>query len=99
MPKQSEKGTEKYLKEQVHKAGGICRKYVSPGIRGVPDEICLMPNGKVIWVELKSEGDQPEQHQLREHWRMQALGHIVYIIDTKERVDGLLAPYFTYPKF
>lgn len=33
---------EQYLKEQVEAAGGECRKFVSPGRRGVPDQLVLM---------------------------------------------------------
>lgn len=88
--KESEKDVEKYLAEQVDAAGGLCRKYVSPGVRGVPDRICIMPGGKTIYVELKSEGEEPTPHQVREHQRMELRHHQVYIIDTKAKVEELL---------
>ena len=88
--KQSEKDTEKLLIQQVEALGGMCRKYQSEGIRGVPDRICIMPHGLVYWVELKSEGDNPTPPQIREHARMRYLGHNVYIVDTKEKVNLLI---------
>jgi len=88
--KESEKDVERYLVEQVEAVGGLCRKYVSPGVIGVPDRICLLPHGMIAFVETKSEGDTPTDHQLREHERMSDLGFFVAVVDTKAKVDHLL---------
>lgn len=37
----------------VAKHGGMCLKWVCPGWTGVPDRIILLPDGKVIFCELK----------------------------------------------
>ncbi len=87
---ESEKDTETYLTKQVEAFGGLCRKYVSPGVRGVPDRLCFMPNGKLLIVEVKSEGLLPDLHQMREHLRLSRRGFIVRVIDTKQAVDNLL---------
>jgi hypothetical protein len=87
---ESEKDTEKYLAEQVEALGGLCRKYVSPGVRGVPDRICLFPKALTTWVELKSENDEPNDGQIREHLRMRNRGHEVWVIDTKQSVDVMI---------
>jgi len=54
---ESEKDTEKYLVKQVEAMGGLCRKFTSVGVRGVPDRVCLFPKGITVWIETKSEGD------------------------------------------
>jgi hypothetical protein len=38
-----ENKVETYLKEQIAKLGGISRKWVSPGMDGVPDQIVINP--------------------------------------------------------
>lgn len=48
-----EKALECLLKKQVKKLGGLCWKLVSPGTAGVPDRLVVMPDGRVLFVELK----------------------------------------------
>ena len=50
-----EKEIEKFLVRQVKKLGGISFKFISPGNAGVPDRIVILPIGKVIFVELKTD--------------------------------------------
>ena len=46
---------------------------------------------KAVWVELKAPGVKPEDYQLREHARMQALGQRVFVVDSLAGVDGVLS--------
>ena len=39
----------------VQERGGLCFKFISPGNSGVPDRIVITPEGRTIYVELKSE--------------------------------------------
>ncbi|EBA0126169.1 VRR-NUC domain-containing protein [Salmonella enterica] len=49
----------------------------------------------VIFVEVKkSEDTQPEEHQLREHARMRAVGADVRTIGSKRQVDELVKELF-----
>lgn len=48
-----EKDIEKKLKKMVERHGGLCLKWVSPGMDGVPDRIVLLPGGRVFFIELK----------------------------------------------
>lgn len=50
-----EKEVEKYLVREVKKIGGISFKFISPGNAGVPDRIVILPTGKVVFVELKTD--------------------------------------------
>lgn len=50
-----EKDIEKWMSREIRRRGGLFWKFTSPGLRGVPDRICITPDGKVIFVELKAE--------------------------------------------
>lgn len=43
------------LVREVRKLGGLCYKFTSPGNPGVPDRIVILPGGRTIYVELKTE--------------------------------------------
>ncbi len=43
------------LVREVRKLGGLCYKFTSPGNPGVPDRIVILPDGRTIFVELKTE--------------------------------------------
>lgn len=43
------------LVRMVRDRGGLCYKFVSPGNPGVPDRLIVLPGGRVIFVELKTE--------------------------------------------
>lgn len=53
--KMLEKEVEKFLLREVKKIGGVSFKFISPGNAGVPDRIVMLPNGKVVFVELKTD--------------------------------------------
>lgn len=48
-----EKDIEQALVRTVKSHGGLCLKWVCPGWLGVPDRICLLPGGRVFFVETK----------------------------------------------
>ena len=50
-----EKRVERHLVEGVRLLGGMCLKFVSPGNSGVPDRLVILPDGKIIFVELKTD--------------------------------------------
>ena len=72
---------EQKLVSHITKLGGIAYKFSSPNRRSVPDRLCVMPNGRVFFVELKAEGKTPTALQQHEHETLRALGHIVLVID------------------
>lgn len=81
-----ERNVEIHFNRQVRKAGGISRKYTSPGRRGVPDRIAIL-NGHIYFVELKRPGEKPRPDQLAEHKTMAKHGVKVHILDSKQAVD------------
>ena len=72
---------EQKLVSHITKLGGIAYKFSSPNRRSVPDRLCVMPNGRAFFVELKSEGKAPTPLQRHEHETLRALGHTVLVID------------------
>ena len=46
---------ERKLGEGIKKLGGLYYKFTSPNLPGVPDRIVILPGGRVIFVELKTE--------------------------------------------
>lgn len=82
---------ERYLKKQVEANGGKCWKWVSPGRRGVPDRIVIMPGGVVAFVELKAPGKTERPDQVRVQKILRDLGCLVYSsVDSKEAVDMII---------
>lgn len=88
---ESEKDTEAYLREEIKKLEGKAYKFVSPGQTGVPDRICILPGGRVFFVEVKSEGKKSTDKQRQQQERLRALGCTVYAdIDTKAKVREVI---------
>ena len=86
----SEKEIENYLVRKIKNKKGIAYKFTSPGNSGVPDRLCLLPNGKIFFVELKSPGKKPRALQENQIRKIAALGQRVYVVDSKEMVDSVL---------
>jgi hypothetical protein len=82
-----EREIEAYFVKRVREAGGLQRKFVSPGVRGVPDRICCFPEGRFALVEMKSPGKMLRFDQAREHDKWIAVGYVPWVIDSKEGVD------------
>ena len=84
-----ESEVERYLRKQVEANGGECWKWVSPGRRGVPDRIVIMPGGVVVFVELKAPGKTERADQVHVQKMLRDLGCRVYSsVDSKEKVDN-----------
>lgn len=86
-----EKDVETYLRNRTKAAGGRAYKWVSPGNVGVPDRIVLLPGGRIIFVETKATGQKPRANQLHVHEELRALGFNVYVADSRQGVDDILA--------
>jgi hypothetical protein len=87
----SERDIERRLVAKAKAAGGQALKWVSPGQAGVPDRIVLFPNGRIVFVELKSPRGKLSAIQVRVIERLRNLGFEVRVIDSKEGVDALFA--------
>ena len=85
-----EKEVEHKLVLAVRMLGGMCLKFVSPGMSGVPDRLVLLPGGKAAFVELKAPGKKPRPLQLYCHDRLRALGFRVYVLDRPSGIPELI---------
>ncbi len=57
---------EQLLRRQAKKQNILVCKFVSPANRGVPDNIAIWPNGKLDFVELKTETGKLSE--LQKYW-------------------------------
>lgn len=77
---------------------GIAIKFTSPGNRGVPDRLVILPRGRTLYVELKAPGKKLDPLQKRWARILRSLGHSVYMIDSLEAVDRFIAEVTTPSK-
>lgn len=91
---ESEKTLERLLKNMVeNKLKGLCLKLLSTHYTGLPDRMCLLPGGKVFFVELKTSGMKPRKIQEWVHDKLRVLGFRVEVIDTSEQIKKLIQDY------
>lgn len=81
---------ENRLRYKIELIGGKCYKWVSPGKRGVPDRICLMPGGKVYFVEMKAPNGVLSPIQKKRIKELKSLGFIVEVLASEEDVDRFM---------
>ncbi len=86
---QRETHIEKYLRKKIEELGGTAYKFTSPGHVSVPDRLCVLPYGHVLFVECKRPGKEPTSKQYEEQEKLQDLDQWVYWVDTKGKVDKL----------
>lgn len=81
-----ESALEKVLVREVKRIGGHAPKWVSPGNRGVPDRLVILPGGITVFVEMKALGKKLDP--LQERWAkiLKGFGHKVYKIDSVEDI-------------
>lgn len=85
-----EKAIEQKLILMVKKRGGICPKFVSPGLAGMPDRIALLPDGHIGFVEVKAPGETPRPLQTSRHKLLRRLGFMVFVLDDVKQIGGIL---------
>lgn len=89
----AEKKVENRLRDGAKKLGGLAIKFVSPSFSGVPDRIVLLPEGRLVFVELKAPGKKPTPVQVSVHKIFAKLGFPVVVLDSTEAVDKFLETY------
>ena len=70
--------------------GGMCPKFTSPGMDGMPDRLVLLQHGHFGFVEVKAPGEKPRPLQLHRHRQLRRLGIKVYVLDGLEQIGGIL---------
>ena len=82
-----ERDVEQYLILRVGQLGGLCLKQ---GQEGWPDRIVILPDGKLIWVELKRRTGKLADLQQYRAYLLRQVGQQVEVAWTKEDVDSIL---------
>ena len=82
---------ERHLVDGVKKLGGMCLKFVSPSTPGVPDRLIITKDGKVIFVELKTEVGRLSKIREYVTGEMLKRGADVRVVKGLEAVKQLLA--------
>jgi hypothetical protein len=90
MDQGSEKTIERKLREACTARGGVCIKLLTDQYIGLPDRMCLFPNRKVVFAEIKSTGKKPRKIQQVVHDRLRGLGFDVRVIDRLEQIKNLI---------
>lgn len=91
----NEKLIELKLREAVEAVGGICLKLPAIYYTGIPDRLCLLPGGRVFFVETKTTKAKLRPRQGYVKRKLEALGFRVYVVDGPlqlEMVQLLLIP-------
>lgn len=85
-----EKKIETKLVKAVKESGGLCLKFVSPSMDGVPDRIVLLPGRRIAFVETKTTGEKMRPLQVKRKRQFEALGFSVYCLDDAEQIEEVL---------
>lgn len=87
--------TEKYLErklgEELRKAGGWAIKLPASFLAGLPDRLCLLPGGRVIFAEIKETGKRPTALQARMHQKLRGLGFDARVVDKYSDIEEIIA--------
>jgi hypothetical protein len=90
LKKQSEKKIERLLFDETKRIGGLSLKLLPDFFNGIPDRLCLFPEGRLFFIETKSTGDKPRKLQLVVHRKLRKLGFKVRVIETVEQVKTFI---------
>ena len=91
---ESDKKLERSVKNAVEKTlNGMCLKLLSQHITGLPDRLCLLPGGRIFFVEVKTTGKKPRKVQEVIHQRLRSLGFRVYVLDSSKVLHTILDDY------
>lgn len=85
-----EKDIERKLVQEVKALGGLCLKFTSPGLAGVPDRIVILPGGRVIFVEMKAQNGRLSQQQQAVLARFTRLGADWAVVSTPQLLEIFL---------
>lgn len=87
---ESEKLLERKLNLAIKKLGGCTIKLLATHISGLPDRICLLPQGKVFFAEVKTTKEKPKKIQLKVHRDLKAMNFPTFIIQSTEDIENLI---------
>lgn len=90
---ESEKKLEAQLRDGVMRAGGWSLKMLTAYVKGLPDRLCLLPQGRIFFAEIKTTKKKPTPIQLLVQSRIRKLGFRVEVLDSSQQIKDLLKEY------
>lgn len=78
------------LVKAIRGMGGLCYKFVSPNNPGVPDRLIILPGGRVVFAELKTEVGRLATIQRWQIGEMRLRGADVRVLKGREQVDEFM---------
>lgn len=88
-----EKDIEKLFRDEIKKAGGKAYKFTSPGNDGVPDRIVMLPDGRIVFVELKTDTGKLSRLQELQCRQIAELGQTVRVLHGLSEVRGFFLEF------
>lgn len=82
------------LVRMVRERGGLCFKFVSPSNPGMPDRIIITPDGRTVYVELKTETGRLRRIQEWQISEMRKRGADVRVVKGLDAVKALVMDLF-----
>jgi len=85
-----EKELEEKIRKYVKSKGGLFWKFVSPGTRGVPDRLCILPQVAPFFMEIKKPGEKLRPEQVRTNCKLSDRGARVFAVDNLELAKRII---------
>ena len=85
-----EKNVESYIRAKLNELDLMVLKFLPDHSNGMPDRVVLLPGGRVVWVELKTEGGRLSEIQKYQHEILRSHGQEVVVVWNKEQVGELV---------
>ena len=82
-----EKTVEQKLVRAVRAKGGVCWKFTSPSMVGVPDRVVILPGGHIGFVEVKAPGEKPRPVQAVRINQLRCLGAVCLVLDNPGEIE------------
>ena len=90
-----ESAIQQKVMQKCMQRGILCVKVDSSSSRGLPDLLCILPNGTVLFVELKTKTGKLSR--LQEHMisKIEKNKGNVFVVRSVEQFEDLVASYTT----
>lgn len=81
---------DRWLGRQLRGMGCLYYKWVSPGCIGVPDRIVIIPGGRILFLELKTENGVLSAGQNFQIQRITKMGALAVVIHGMREASALV---------
>lgn len=91
-PEKLESSAERAFRKWCQTQGCLCKKLILYGEKGWPDRTVLLPDGRVVFIELKRKRYISDTSAQQRFWiaKLKSLGHSAYVVDTLEDAQEIV---------